>query len=326
MEVLVGADPEFFLKKDGKFVSAYGIIPGTKKNPHKVEGGAVQVDGMAIEFNINPASTAEEFVENINLVLGELRKMVPEEYEFCFEPVADFGQEYIDAQPEEARELGCDPDFNVYTGRYNDAPDGNLGFRTAAGHIHVGWTKDMSLDDKGHIEACEMMVKELDWRLGVASPAWDLDRRRVSMYGHAGTMRVKSYGVEYRTLSNAWLNHPELWEGIFNSVQNAFDHLLNHGEHTSISRMVKESRPRRGGWCPHILVRQYITERFEKIDQPWVYPMMGLFKEYQDDPRALERVKQPVKNKFIVDEEKIAVFDVDDHDWDIDVAVEADWA
>ncbi len=48
----IGADPEIFLRRRGKAFSAHGVIPGTKKEPHNVEKGAVQVDGMAVEFNV----------------------------------------------------------------------------------------------------------------------------------------------------------------------------------------------------------------------------------------------------------------------------------
>ena len=57
--ILVGADPELFLrdKKTGQLVAAdINQIKGTKVTPYKVECGAVQVDGAAGEFNIDPAS------------------------------------------------------------------------------------------------------------------------------------------------------------------------------------------------------------------------------------------------------------------------------
>lgn len=341
MDILVGADPEFFLKKDGKFVSAYGIIPGTKKEPHKVEGGAVQVDGMAIEFNIDPASTADEFVNNINTVLAALRDMIPEEYEFCFEPVADFGQEYIDAQPLEARELGCDPDFNIYTGEFNEAPNGNLGIRTAAGHIHVGWTNDMDIKDETHIEACTMMTQEMDYRLGLCSPVWDFDRRRASMYGHLGTMRVKPYGVEYRTLSNAWLNEPKLWPLIFYTTVNSFRALMRMGRATSVpSRQMAEWDIT--SWVPYYQFSDYMEGGYilKHTEQPYLYPIMGLFKEYKDDDRVFEpnpnykpkkaKAKKKKSNAFYAELKDMgfgpvppvkAVDDVDG-DWDIDFEVD----
>ncbi len=45
-------------------VTASGlVIPDTaKEKPFPVTNGAVQVDGMALEYNIDPASTVEEFV------------------------------------------------------------------------------------------------------------------------------------------------------------------------------------------------------------------------------------------------------------------------
>ena len=62
MQLLLGADPEAFvvLKDGGIPVSAHGLLPGTKDKPFPVEKGAVQVDGMAAEFNIEPAATEDE--------------------------------------------------------------------------------------------------------------------------------------------------------------------------------------------------------------------------------------------------------------------------
>ena len=55
--ILIGCDPEVFVKQNGVFRSAHGLIRGDKKNPQKIRSGAVQVDGMALEFNIDPART-----------------------------------------------------------------------------------------------------------------------------------------------------------------------------------------------------------------------------------------------------------------------------
>ncbi len=57
-----GCDPELFVINDeGVFVSAEGLIPGDKQNPYKVPGGAIQVDGMAAEFNIDPVTNYADF-------------------------------------------------------------------------------------------------------------------------------------------------------------------------------------------------------------------------------------------------------------------------
>lgn len=226
-DLLIGADPEFFVKKDGKFVSAYGLIEGTKKNPQKVEGGAVQVDGMALEININPATTFKEFEYNFTAVMHNLRKMVPDEYEFAFVPVADFDPDYIKSQPEEARALGCDPDFNAYTGEANNPPDAAKNFRTASGHFHLGWTEDEDIKNPEHIEACQMMTKQLDAGIGLKGVVFDPDPRRRELYGKAGAYRPKPYGVEYRVLSNFWLNNLSWRKELFNDIKFSYDMLID---------------------------------------------------------------------------------------------------
>src|SRR4030042_844860 len=106
--ILVGCDPEVFVMQGGKFLSAFGLIKGDKKNPLPVRNGAVQVDGMALEFNTTPASTANQFILNVEDVYAQLRAMVPE-YQVVATPVADFDPMYMKAQPAAALELGCDP-------------------------------------------------------------------------------------------------------------------------------------------------------------------------------------------------------------------------
>lgn len=227
VEFLIGADPELFVRdRDGNLVSAYGMIPGTKSDPFEVEGGAVQVDGMALEFNINPAKTADEFNNNIVNVLRQLKEMIPAGYEFDFSPVAEFGKDYIQSQPEEARELGCDPDFNAYTGKANPKPNVDYPFRTASGHIHIGWTSAQDINVQEHIEACHMAVKQLDCILGLPSRRWDKDRTRATMYGKFGAYRPKHYGVEYRTLSNTWVNHEDRRRFVFNAAQSSMKELV----------------------------------------------------------------------------------------------------
>lgn len=218
-KILVGCDPEVFMKQDGKFISAHGMIPGTKKVPFKVERGAVQVDGMALEFNIDPAGSADEFLLNVKTVFHVLEKMV-QGYDIVASPVADFPLEYIHAQPDEAKELGCDPDFNGWTLIANEKPDSELPMRTASGHVHIGWDDSCSLNcGRRHMEKAGQVARQMDFFLGLPSLFYDDDVRRRSMYGKAGALRVKPYGMEYRTLSNKWLSSDRLITWVFNQVQ-----------------------------------------------------------------------------------------------------------
>lgn len=210
-QLLIGADPEIFVSKNGQLVSAFGLIEGDKENPVKVKQGAVQVDGLALEFNIDPAATEQEFVSNIDTVMGILASMVPE-HKFEIQPVAEFGFEYIKAQPEKAKELGCTPDYDAWKSAVNPRPDGDRSFRTAAGHLHFGFIDscDAPITDQDFIDYCSSKVRELDFYLALPSLFYDADVQRRELYGKAGAFRPKVYGLEYRTLSNMWLKTTEL--------------------------------------------------------------------------------------------------------------------
>lgn len=220
MNFLLGADPEVFVKRDGIHTSGYGLVPGTKSNPHPVTDGAVQVDGMALEFNINPVASCDEFVYNVQSVLAQLRQMVPD-YEVVTDPVARFTPEYMETQPDEAKELGCDPDFNAWTDSENVKPDCDLPMRTGAGHVHIGWTQDADIKDVAHHATCLALVKQLDFFLALPSLLFDTETDRRAMYGKAGAYRPKSYGVEYRVLSNAWLADERLMSWVYRNVEQA---------------------------------------------------------------------------------------------------------
>jgi hypothetical protein len=218
----IGADPEVFIrcKASGKLVSAHGMLPGTKEEPFPVKYGAVQVDGMAAEFNIDPARTPKEFVRNVTAVMATLEEMIGDEYELAIIPTAHFGKELIDAQPDEAKILGCDPDFNAWTGQQNDAPDVNTPYRTAAGHVHIGWTDGANIQSKHHLDICEHLIRNLD---RYTSPLLRLedDVLRRQLYGMSGSYRPKSYGCEYRTPSNAWLQSEKTMRLMFAMVRTA---------------------------------------------------------------------------------------------------------
>lgn len=213
MTFTIGADPELFLKENGKAISAFGMVEGTKEQPHKTQLGAYQVDGMALEFNIDPVQTGYQFEQfNLNIIktIQAMRERVNQNdakkrYGFNITATQDFDPEYLANQPKEALELGCDPDYNAYTGEVNPRPDGSVNFRTAAGHIHVGWGANIPTDNEEHREICNNFVKVLDATVGMFMTYIDRDPRRRELYGKAGALRYKPYGVEYRTPSNVWI-------------------------------------------------------------------------------------------------------------------------
>ena len=223
----IGADPEVFLKdKTGKIISAHDKMPGTKEKPYVVTKGAIQVDGLAAEFNIDPAETASMFSKNIKIVMDQLKSHVGNDVELSIQPTAMFEEGYFKSLPELTRTLGCVPDFNAWTGQANKAPDSNAFQRAAGGHIHLGWGSGMNPEDNIHIDDCRKVAQQLDYYVGMYSLMWDKDTERRKMYGKAGCFRPKSYGMEYRTLSNAWLATPQLQEWVFNAAFKAFHDLI----------------------------------------------------------------------------------------------------
>ena len=224
-KILVGADPELFVKLDGMLVTGHGLVPGTKANPFPVRNGAVQVDGMALEFNIDPASSGVEFVNNIVSVMAQLKKMIPQ-HEFLIEATVRFEEAYLRQMPAVALELGCEPDFNAYTGEENPSPDADATMRTAAGHIHVGWTEVEDYKGGEHMNLCHGLAKQMDLFLGVPFVILNDCPKRKAMYGKAGTFRPKPYGMEYRVLSNKWLLNEVLMLFVYTNTIRAIKEMM----------------------------------------------------------------------------------------------------
>lgn len=217
--LLVGADPEVFLYKEDKPIPVVGLLGGTKEEPRRVKCGAVQEDNVLAEININPAATEEEFLHNINTVMKEMGDIL-HDYELVAVPSTHFNFRDLMAGGEQALTFGCDPDRCAWTGRANISPESDTTLRTAGGHIHLGHSSlDLSHDD--HI--IHSHVKMMDFMLGIPSVLMDEDNKRRNMYGKAGAYRRKRYGLEYRTLSNFWLNSGELIRWVYSNSVLAFD-------------------------------------------------------------------------------------------------------
>ncbi len=241
VDLLLGADPEVFVAKGSKLVSAHGMVPGNKDTPYPTAKGAIQVDGMALEFNINPAATKQEFLSNINHTFQELKNRLPSGHDIKIQSTAEFGKAYIDSQPMEAKELGCSADFNAYTGETNPKPNVETPFRTAAGHVHIGWTNAENIEDPEFLQLCHKVIKLMDLFLGVPSVLMDEDTKRRSLYGAAGAFRPKSYGAEYRVLSNFWLKSTELVDWVYDQTATVIQHVMQGTEAPDVQEIINKS-------------------------------------------------------------------------------------
>lgn len=268
-----GCDPELFVTDPyGKHVSAEGLIPGTKEEPYKVQNGAVQVDGTAAEFNIDPVSTFDEFNFNIISVMQQLRRMLPDGYKLSAIPSVVFDEDVWENTPSKAKELGCSPDFNAWTGDVNPPPIylDNPRLRTASGHLHVGWTDDADIGDIQHIMNCRDLVKQFDWYLGGWSLKMDGDSTRRKLYGKAGACRYKPYGVEYRVLSNFWLTSKDRRLAVWNRMQHAIYDMRNRFMPEYVMAVTNEN-----------LIRAINeSERNDLLEKQFRFPLMTMDASY----------------------------------------------
>lgn len=225
-KITLGSDPEIFVTKDGMpWGAIHSGIKGTKENPLAVEKGAIQVDGMALEFNIEPAATVEEWVHNHEVVMQQITTIAGDKgLVYNTASMLDFTN-YIDTQnpTEEETIFGCDPDYCADTMQENKMPENTdeIKFRTTGGHVHIGmegWEHLHGGDNKIKHLMAQRIVYVCDLVLGLWSVLEDDGIERKKLYGKAGAYRIKPYGVEYRTLSNFWIFDKEKMEFVFNTL------------------------------------------------------------------------------------------------------------
>ncbi len=220
---VLGADPELFLQATDstKILSAIGKIGGTKAAPMPAEGlakgFAYQEDNVLVEYNIPPAKDIAEWTHNHHAMMAFLREKVSREHNARLKVQASHIMDDDQLTHPAAHHFGCESDFNVWTLEKNPVPKAeNPNLRSAGGHIHIGM--EMSNMDK------IQLGRLLDSTVGLWSVINDTDTRRRELYGKAGSIRMKPYGLEYRTPSNFWLRNTKTIELAYHYVEIAIDH------------------------------------------------------------------------------------------------------
>lgn len=205
--ITIGADPEVKLVQAGKAIGAWAATKGTKDNPvpfFRSDWGSfmAQADNVAFELNfpVLPC-TGGRFgycAQQVTTVIKSLTKC-----DFEATPYAEFSRETLEHPL--AASVGCSEDFLAYSEDPERPRDplvlSEFGrMRFFGGHIHVGYPDNLA---PKHI-----VVKFCDVYLGLPALAsrQDVQGPRRKFYGLAGLYRPKPYGIEYRTLSNFWMN------------------------------------------------------------------------------------------------------------------------
>lgn len=239
-EFTVGADPEVMLADMRGFLSAHDAVPGTKEKPHKLANCEVQRDGVAVEFNVKPASTPEEFEHNVTAAINDVKAVIPEGTFLVPRPFTFISKRYFDTIPEEAKVLGCAPFMNaaknetvepinrekITTQYYDGKPWAAFG-----GHLHVGWGSGFDPNDALHIaDACDYAIHAQhvlrEYIRACKSPQCTSPKRD-KVYGNGCPIRVKPYGVELRKPSNIWLRYPKAYGNIFRILEVVYDHMMD---------------------------------------------------------------------------------------------------
>ncbi len=217
----LGCDPEVFLVDNtGKFISSVGLIGGSKDAPMPIDdlGNAVQEDNVAVEFNTPPCSTKEMFIENIRKNKEWLaQKAKSLQLSVAITPSAILDDDQL--QTRAAQTFGCEPDFNAWKGgRMNPRPRAmNPNLRSCGGHIHIELPE--------FVDKC-LVVQWMDLYVGCLMLEFDDDTARRQLYGRPGAFRPKSYGVEYRTVSNRWIEDDEKISWIWDQTDKAVDQAM----------------------------------------------------------------------------------------------------
>lgn len=273
MEFTIGADPEFFALKPNKkkydlglldecHVSLIGKLGGTKDSPIPLKTcGAspyevtIQEDNVAGELGWRPSKKSAEWSAAVQAAQSGMFELINDMGLWVSEKASVL---MPDEQLNDPRAFifGCEPDFNAWTGEINPRPfSEEPRLRSAGGHIHIG------------IEATDSekmaLVRYLDYYLGFVLATKDPDVRRRSLYGRAGAMRFKPYGVEYRTPSNWWFVNPgnealvydlvsiavEAWQD--KTTPHYFDNMpeaLNHHDNDLIDQLKAGLERRKALW------------------------------------------------------------------------------
>lgn len=213
-EPLFGADPEFFLTKNGLIVPSVGLVPGTKDAPQDIgKGVTIQEDNVAVEIGFTPVKydtftlAADEAFWHAQTYIG---KLLGKEHKLdVHNRTYEFA--HTDLLSKQAQEFGCLPDQLAYehgdfrVPEKNDIlhlpnPDDVKDARFVGGHVHVGYNRALSKVPEW------ALIQFLDLAyLYAIKDGVDMQGGRRKWYGLAGLYREKPYGVEYRTPSNFWL-------------------------------------------------------------------------------------------------------------------------
>lgn len=224
---VMGSDPEVFVSRGATRVPAFEVLPDkhTAKAAEDDKKSPFQHnwfwDGFQAETLLSAYGCHTSFAQ---MWQAQLRKLMLMGLSVHPSSVWKVPTDALERAGETEVGLGCSPSYNAYgmRGRVVENPRA-LKYRFAGGHIHFG----CALKELEELSVtAPYIVKALDCFLGVPSVAlfqnYDSPIRR-RYYGLAGEFRTPPHGLEYRTLSNGWLLHPQSFQLVLDLARHAFN-------------------------------------------------------------------------------------------------------
>jgi hypothetical protein len=254
----LAADPEAFAKTEsGIITSVAGLLGCSKEHKLDLNGIRIQEDNVLIEFDNDPYDEFKGFSDSIARGIAECEAILNPLGMSIAPGVSShiFTEAELKSFDPSAFIFGCTPDFNAFTGMRNPKPaSADAGLRTAGGHIHFGF-KHLGFNPTTDGKIMGVMC---DYALGLTSLLLDGDDRRRELYGKAGSVRFKPYGIEYRTLSNFWIFDKETRQWAWDQSQKAFNHLKD-GSFMELTQIVSPEEIQRVINCnDRRMAEQYI--------------------------------------------------------------------
>ena len=236
----MGCDPEFFFTRGGKVIGSEKVLPEDGLKSADYWGGKFIRDGVQAELNPTPSTCRAAVGNAIRACFKDLHtKILKDKADISadFSQCIEVSKEEMDSLSEKSKIFGCAPSTNIYNeGKCKTSviavdPKKYFG-RSAGGHIHLGTYNWYGYNDdktaKDALKGADIMVPVLDIVVGntcVLIDRAESNKERRKVYGKAGEFRLKTYGIEYRTLSNFWLRSHQLTSFVFGLSRLAY-HLV----------------------------------------------------------------------------------------------------
>lgn len=232
--ILLGSDPEIFTKNaQGKIGSVAGMLGCSKwAKLNFSDDVRIQEDNVLVEFDTNPQGTFESFSKNLSDGIAACDAVVKQVDHELAPGISShiYTMDELNSFNKSVFEFGCEPDYNALTGMVNPKPTAaDPGLRTAGGHVHIGY-RDLMPKGMDFAQSQAIVGVMCDYHLGLASLLLDKDDRRRELYGKAGSVRLKDYGIEYRTLSNFWIFNDQTRKLVWDQAHKAFQALEGEWE------------------------------------------------------------------------------------------------